>query len=246
MPQFLFWRLEGVRLQLAYAPCHPVTNTLWERAPYPNMEVCSYLVLYFVGVGWDRVHLVRRPLTGLLYQPRMVRSGSRIGRGNWRNRRKTAPVSLCSPQIPHDLTWPRTRSAALGSRWLTAWAMTRQWKCVTDVCNSIWKIAITHLNRNQKVQNPRGQFSSKTNYELRLVAFWNEIFLFLALHADNYTFVHIYSHVWVTIDGVWVGNYIYWIFISSYSAIANSHTLQFSTARTKSFQSAVSSPVVVW
>jgi hypothetical protein len=33
---------------------------------------------------------------------------------------------------------------------------------------------------------------------------------------------------------------------SSYSAIANSHTLQFTPARTKSSQSAVSSPVVAW
>jgi hypothetical protein len=33
---------------------------------------------------------------------------------------------------------------------------------------------------------------------------------------------------------------------SNYSAIANSHTLQFTTTRTKSSQSAVSSPVVSW
>jgi hypothetical protein len=32
----------------------------------------------------------------------------------------------------------------------------------------------------------------------------------------------------------------------TYSAIANSHTLQFTTARTKSSQSAVSSPVAAW
>jgi hypothetical protein len=33
---------------------------------------------------------------------------------------------------------------------------------------------------------------------------------------------------------------------SNYEAIANSRTLQFNTARTKSFQSAVPSPVVAW
>jgi hypothetical protein len=33
---------------------------------------------------------------------------------------------------------------------------------------------------------------------------------------------------------------------SNYSAITNSHTLQFTRARTKSSQSAVSSPVVAW
>jgi hypothetical protein len=34
--------------------------------------------------------------------------GMRIGRGNRITRRKPAPVSLCPPQIPHDLTWERT------------------------------------------------------------------------------------------------------------------------------------------
>jgi hypothetical protein len=32
-----------------------------------------------------------------------------IGRGNRNIRRKPAPVPLCSPQIPYDLTWDRTR-----------------------------------------------------------------------------------------------------------------------------------------
>jgi hypothetical protein len=57
------------------------------------------------------MHLVRRPLFGLLYQPRMIDDGDecgavggmRIGRGNESTRRKPAPVPLCPPQIPHDL-----------------------------------------------------------------------------------------------------------------------------------------------
>jgi hypothetical protein len=40
--------------------------------------------------------------------------GMRIGRG------KPAPVPLRPPQIPHDLTWARTRAATVGSRRLTA------------------------------------------------------------------------------------------------------------------------------
>jgi hypothetical protein len=51
--------------------------------------------------------------------------GLRIGRRNRSTRRKPAPVPLCPPQIPHDLTWARTRAAAMGSRRLTAWAMAR-------------------------------------------------------------------------------------------------------------------------
>jgi hypothetical protein len=48
---------------------------------------------------------------------------------NWQGKskysEKTCPISLCSPQIPHDLTWPGTRAAAVGSRRVTAWAMVR-------------------------------------------------------------------------------------------------------------------------
>jgi hypothetical protein len=72
------------------------------------------------------VHLVRRPLFGLLYQPRMIDDdecgavgGMKIGRGNRSTRRKPAPVPLCLPQITHDLTWARTRAAAVGSQRLT-------------------------------------------------------------------------------------------------------------------------------
>jgi hypothetical protein len=45
-----------------------------------------------------------------------------IGRGNRSTWKKHAPVLLCPPQTPHAArTW--TRSAAVGSQWLTAWAM---------------------------------------------------------------------------------------------------------------------------
>jgi hypothetical protein len=44
----------------------------------------------------------------------------RTGRGNRSTRRKPAPVPLCPPQIPHDLTWDRIRAAAVGSQRLTA------------------------------------------------------------------------------------------------------------------------------
>jgi hypothetical protein len=63
--------------------------------------------------------------TGLLYQPQMIDDGDcgaicgmKIGRVNRSTRRKPAPMPLCPPQIPHDLT--RTRAAAMGSRRLTA------------------------------------------------------------------------------------------------------------------------------
>jgi hypothetical protein len=84
----------------------------------------TFIIHFFFNfVGWDWVHLVRRPLFGLLCQHRMIYQrgavgGMRIGRGNRSTRRKPAPLPLSSPKIPHDLTWDRTRR-------LTAWAMSR-------------------------------------------------------------------------------------------------------------------------
>jgi hypothetical protein len=49
----------------------------------------------------------------------------RLGKGNRSTQRKPAAMPLCPPQIPHDLTWARTRATAEGNRRLTAWAMTR-------------------------------------------------------------------------------------------------------------------------
>jgi hypothetical protein len=56
--------------------------------PGPSVyEAWVVFFLTFSGVVWDGVHLVRRPLIGLLYQPRMIdeygaSGGVRIGRGN--------------------------------------------------------------------------------------------------------------------------------------------------------------------
>jgi hypothetical protein len=80
--------------------------------------------LFFLNfLGWsETVHLVRRPLIGLLYQPRMIVDecgavgGMRIGRGNQNIRTKPAPVPFRPPQIPHDMTLARDRVAAVGSR----------------------------------------------------------------------------------------------------------------------------------
>jgi hypothetical protein len=43
---------------------------------------------------------------------------------------KSAPMALCSPQIPHGLTWARIRAVSVGYRLLTAWATARPFKQV--------------------------------------------------------------------------------------------------------------------
>jgi hypothetical protein len=49
---------------------------------------------------------------------------------NWQGKtevlgEKPVPVPLCPPQIPHKLTWDRTRASAVRGQRLTAWAMAR-------------------------------------------------------------------------------------------------------------------------
>jgi hypothetical protein len=73
------------------------------------------------------VHLIRRPLIDLFYQPRIINNDNgcgavgimRIGRGNRSTWRKPVPVPLGTPQIPHDLTPALTQAAAVGGRRLT-------------------------------------------------------------------------------------------------------------------------------
>jgi hypothetical protein len=68
-------------------------------------------------------------------------------------------------------------------------------------------------------------------------------------NADCIVCVYILSCDRVTIYGVWIGNWIYRILqnvTSGYSALANSHTVQFTTARNNSSQSTASAPVIVW
>jgi hypothetical protein len=72
--------------------------------------------------------------------------GMRIGRGNQSTRREPTPVPLCPPQIPHDLTWARTRTVAVESQRLTARAMARPHLSVTfSVIVIIIKMFLTSI-----------------------------------------------------------------------------------------------------
>jgi hypothetical protein len=87
------------------------------------VERPRYSFCFLVSLGGVRLSpLVTSATVGLLYQLWMIDDdygavgGMRIGRGNRITRRKPAPVPLCPPQFPHDLTWDRTRAAAVGSQ----------------------------------------------------------------------------------------------------------------------------------
>jgi hypothetical protein len=88
------------------------------------------LLLFIIHNGVRLSPLGTVATTGLLYQPQMIDDGDcgtiggmKIDRGNWSTGRKPAPVPLCSPWIPHDLTRAGTRASTVGSQWLTDLAM---------------------------------------------------------------------------------------------------------------------------
>jgi hypothetical protein len=65
------------------------------------------LVFFFSSLGWGETESTWY----VGHQPRKIdddecgaMGGMRIGEGNRSTRRKSAPVLLCSPQIPHVLT----------------------------------------------------------------------------------------------------------------------------------------------
>jgi hypothetical protein len=106
-------------------------------------EIAGVIIFF----SWGGV--VRRPITGLFYQPRMADDecgaigGMRNGSGNRSTRRKPVPVPLCPPQIPHDMMRARTRAAAVGSRRLTAWAMARPYIIFVSIL--CWKYNLYFL-----------------------------------------------------------------------------------------------------
>lgn len=79
--------------------------------------------------------------------------------------------------------------------------------------------------------------------ELWLELVWNLVDVFIPMNFKIKT-----SHDEVTMDGLKIGNQIYWSLTDSNykycSTVANSRSLKFTTARASSFQSAVSWPVV--
>jgi hypothetical protein len=82
---------------------------------------------FFIISGVELSPLGTAAASGLLYKPPMIDEGDcgaiggmKFGRGNRSTRRKPAPAPLCPPQIPHDQTLARTRTAAVGSQRLTA------------------------------------------------------------------------------------------------------------------------------
>jgi hypothetical protein len=112
----------------------------------PSVENCWNYVFIIIISGVRLGALGTAATTGLLYQLQMI------------HRRKPAPVPLCPPQIPHDLTQARTRAAAVGSRRLTALAMARP----------LLKLTVEHVLNVESNSNPRNTALGMYNTELWL------------------------------------------------------------------------------
>jgi hypothetical protein len=66
-----------------------------------------------------------------------------IGRGN-----RSAPMSVCPPQLPHDMAWARTRAAAVGSRptnRLSYGTALSQLYCIGRIRNSPIRVLVVNL-----------------------------------------------------------------------------------------------------
>jgi hypothetical protein len=66
------------------------------------------------------------------------------------------------------------------------------------------------------------------------------------LAPESHVLFKVLSCIWGTTNQDWVGNWIYWTLTDRNCTLPNAHTLQFTTAHTKSSQHAVSSPVGAW
>jgi hypothetical protein len=61
-----------------------------------------------------------------------------IGSGNQSTWRKPAPVPLCPPQTPHDLTGRKPGPAAIGSLQLTIWAVVWPARPIVTYAATVW------------------------------------------------------------------------------------------------------------
>jgi hypothetical protein len=112
--------------------CVPETND--KDVPKElNLQPCILCYFLLFWVEWDWIHLFRWPLFDLLHQLRMLDDDKCwavvgiIGRGSRSTRIKPFTVLLCPLQISHGLNLARTRTGAVGSRRLTAWAIARHY-----------------------------------------------------------------------------------------------------------------------
>jgi hypothetical protein len=128
--------------------------------------------------------------------------GITIGKGNRSTQRKPASVPLCPPQIPHDLTWVRTRAAAVGRRRATnptqLWHSHDILKCNRLSRQGQWvrlavrtAVLMNHVTHQEVSQSAlhihlrRLLLKGRTDVVVCCVYFRNEIVLYLSKHRES-------------------------------------------------------------
>jgi hypothetical protein len=73
------------------------------------VEPCViFLVFHLTTLSISRLYSV--------YDRMINECGAVAGAGNRSTHEKPAPVAICPPKMPHNLTWDRNRTAAVGIR----------------------------------------------------------------------------------------------------------------------------------
>jgi hypothetical protein len=98
----------------------------------------------------------------------------------WELRGETCPSAIYLPQIPHNLTWDRTRAAAVGSRRLTTWAMARpllkhvwlSFLCLWVYENCYSKIACISLVHTVHIYNAGCGYVRRVNCGVWTTLYW--------------------------------------------------------------------------
>jgi hypothetical protein len=150
--------LQHVLQSLSYVTVSAVQIWKQNRVPWDNYphHFCVWdlnVLFQFLGLGWDWVHFVCRPLFGLLHQPHMIDDNvwSRWWNKNWQGKLKysgkTCPSATLSTTNPtwHDL-------GHCGGKPATAWAMAQPdlnlWsanymQCHLKGCDNTWWQCLT-------------------------------------------------------------------------------------------------------
>jgi hypothetical protein len=87
---------------------------------YDVLRLFFYLAIFHSGHNWP---IVPAPDVRLWWL--WSNSSNEHCQGKQKYSEKNCSVPFCPQQIPHDQTWARTRAAAMGSQWQTAWVMAR-------------------------------------------------------------------------------------------------------------------------
>jgi hypothetical protein len=69
----------------------------------------------------------------------------------WCDRRKLKNMLLCSPQIPHGLTWVRTHTSMAKGHWLTTWAIAWPF-LIAYWCHHVYQTQLQRTLNNSKTK----------------------------------------------------------------------------------------------